>query len=74
MQTANEATVESLAALVRHEWTRFCSRGRLMAMTAAIVIIILLGVTFAFIPTSSCSEGPVEVACPPIQWGRTDRQ
>ncbi|HUR02125.1 MAG TPA: hypothetical protein VM347_06285 [Nonomuraea sp.] len=66
MQAANEATAEPLPALVRREWTRFRTRGRLIAMTAATLIVILLGVVFAFIPSSSCSEGPVEVACPAL--------
>jgi hypothetical protein len=65
MHAANEATVQPLTALVRREWTKFRSRGRLIAMAAAMLIIILLGVVFAIIhPSSSCSEGPVEVACP----------
>ncbi|GAA1264579.1 hypothetical protein GCM10009609_29760 [Pseudonocardia aurantiaca] len=69
MQTANEATAEPVTALVRREWRRFRSRGRLIAMTAATLIVILLGVAFAFIPSSSCSEGPVEVACPTSRVG-----
>jgi hypothetical protein len=65
MHAANEATVQPLTALVRREWTKFRSRGRLIAMAAAMLIIILLGVVFAIIhPSSSCSEGPVEVVCP----------
>ncbi|GAA3316376.1 hypothetical protein [Nonomuraea dietziae] len=63
MHAANEATVQPLTALVRREWTKFRSRGRQIAMAAAMLTIILLGVVFAAIPTSSCSEGPVEVAC-----------
>ncbi|MEV4066881.1 hypothetical protein [Nonomuraea dietziae] len=63
MHAADEATVQPLTALVRREWTKFRSRGRQIAMAAAMLTIILLGVVFATIPTSSCSEGPVEVAC-----------
>jgi hypothetical protein len=64
MQATNEATTEPLSAPVRHEWTKFRSRGRIIAITAATLVTLLLGILFAVGNRSSCSEGPVEVACP----------
>jgi hypothetical protein len=64
MRATNEAAGQPLTASVRHEWAAFRSRGRLTAMAAATLTVILLGLVFAFIPSSSCGEGPVEVACP----------
>ena len=62
MRTADEATAEPVTILMRREWRRFRSRGRLIAMTAATLLVILLGVAFAFVPSSYCGEGPVDCA------------
>src|SRR6266511_426448 len=66
MQATHEATTAPLTALVRQEWTRFRSRGRVIAMTAASLVTILLGLLSAggLGAGASCSEGSVEVACP----------
>jgi hypothetical protein len=73
MQATEKATTEPpLTALVRQEWTTFRSRGRVIAMTAASLVTILLGLLSAIAPgsLSSCSEGPVEVPCPTDPVGR----
>lgn len=66
MQATHEATTAPLTALVRQEGTRFRSRGRVIAMTAASLVTILLGLLSAggLGAGASCSEGSVEVACP----------
>jgi hypothetical protein len=51
--------------LVRAEWTKFRTvPGRLLAAALAALLTIAFGLLLAFGSTSSCSEGPVEVACP----------
>jgi len=52
--------------LLRHEWTVFRTRRRIVAMTAAILATVLLGLLLAYGvgSRSTCSEGPVEVPCP----------
>lgn len=51
--------------LVRAEWTKFRTvRGWVITMSAAALTTILLGVMTATGSTMSCSNGPVEVACP----------
>ncbi|GAA4619807.1 hypothetical protein GCM10023196_001290 [Actinoallomurus vinaceus] len=51
--------------LLRAEWTKFRTvRGWVLAMTAAAVVIVSLGLIFATGSHSSCSIGTVEVACP----------
>jgi hypothetical protein len=46
------------------EWTTFRAvRGRVLGMTAAALVIGLLGVLFTMGSNSSCSKGEVEVAC-----------
>ncbi|WP_020573798.1 hypothetical protein [Actinopolymorpha alba] len=65
MEALNEAAAPPLTALVRQEWTRFRSRGRLIAMVAATLVVILIGLLLTVVGNrSSCSEGPVEVPCP----------
>ncbi|MGX6604060.1 hypothetical protein ACWKSP_18260 [Micromonosporaceae bacterium Da 78-11] len=59
-----ETTETSLTALVRQEWSTFRSLGRLIAMAVAALSILALGFLPALLVESSCSEGPVEVACP----------
>jgi hypothetical protein len=53
-------------ALIREEWTVFLSRGRLLAMTAAVLVTVLFGLLFAVVlgSRSTCSDGPVEIPCP----------
>src|SRR5262245_9605543 len=53
-------------ALVSHEWSTFRSRGRMIAITAAILATVLLGLLFAIAAggLAHCSKGPVEVPCP----------
>ncbi|MBP2330436.1 hypothetical protein JOF56_010821 [Kibdelosporangium banguiense] len=57
---------ETYETLVRQEWTGFRSRGRLIAMTAAMLVTALVGVLFAILIStrSVCSNGPVEIPCP----------
>ncbi|MEU8250299.1 hypothetical protein [Nonomuraea sp. NPDC048916] len=52
--------------LLRAEWTKFRTvRGWVVAMTAAALVTVLLGLLSASGEHSSCSAGPVETACPP---------
>lgn len=51
-------------ALVRREWTTFRSRRRMLAVTAAWLSIVLVGLLIGILNRTSCSEGPIEVACP----------
>ncbi|MFC5826013.1 ABC transporter permease subunit [Nonomuraea insulae] len=52
--------------LLRAEWTKFRTvRGWMVAMTAAALVTVLLGLLSASSNHASCSSGPVEVACPP---------
>jgi hypothetical protein len=47
------------------EWTKFRTvRGWLLAPALAAVVTVLLGLAMAAAADSSCSQGPVEVACP----------
>ncbi|WP_248960034.1 ABC transporter permease subunit [Sphaerisporangium perillae] len=56
---------DGFAQLLRAEWTKFRTvRGWMIGMTAAALVTILLGVLFAAGSHSSCSKGPIEVACP----------
>ncbi|NIJ13059.1 hypothetical protein FHU38_003403 [Saccharomonospora amisosensis] len=48
----------------RQEWLTFRSRGRIVALAVAAVVVILFGLLFAFSNRSTCSQGTVEVACP----------
>ncbi|WP_440085339.1 hypothetical protein [Streptosporangium sp. LJ11] len=67
MRENHEDTTEpSLTAHVRQEWARFRTRGRMIAMAAAILVTILLGLLHAITLGSGthCSKGPVEVPCP----------
>jgi hypothetical protein len=64
MQATHDAATTPMAARVRKEWSTFFGPGRVIAMTAASLVIILLGLLAAAGNRSSCSEGPVEVACP----------
>jgi hypothetical protein len=61
-----QTTHKPFTAVIRQEWTGFRSRGRLIAMTAATLVTVLLGVAFAILigTRSYCSEGPIEVPCP----------
>jgi hypothetical protein len=56
---------DSFGQLLHAEWTRFrAARGAVLGMTAAALVIGLLGVLVAVGYHSSCSKGNVEVACP----------
>ncbi|GLW06835.1 hypothetical protein Misp01_19650 [Microtetraspora sp. NBRC 13810] len=56
---------DGFAQLVRAEWTKFRTvRGWVIAMTAASLIIVALGLSYASGNRSTCGQGPVEVACP----------
>jgi hypothetical protein len=61
-----QPTQTSFTAVMRQEWGSFRSRGRLIAMAAATLVIVLLGVGFAILigARSVCSDGPVEIPCP----------
>lgn len=64
MQATNQASADALTSVVRQEWITFRSRGRIIAIVAATLVTILLGLLFAFIHRTSCYDGPVETACP----------
>lgn len=52
--------------LLRAEWSKFRTvRGWVVAMTAAALVTVLLGLLSASGNHASCSSGPIEVACPP---------
>ncbi|MFI7049809.1 hypothetical protein [Streptosporangium sandarakinum] len=52
--------------LLRAEWTKFRTvRGWMVAMTAAALVTVLLGLLSASGDHASCGSGPIEVACPP---------
>ncbi|MFG1685800.1 ABC transporter permease subunit [Nonomuraea sp. NPDC049269] len=56
---------DGFAQLLRAEWTKFRTvRGWVLTMTAAALATVLLGLGFSAASHSSCSEGPIEVACP----------
>lgn len=55
---------------VRAEWTKFRTvRGWVIAMAAAALVIVLLGLSSASGSHTSCGAGPVESACPPAPVG-----
>lgn len=61
---------DGFADLVRAEWTKFRTvRGWVIAMAAAALVTVLLGLLAATGSHTSCSNGPVEVACPAIPVG-----
>lgn len=67
MRETHETTAEpSLTAQVRQEWARFRTRGRMIAVAAAILVTVLLGLLHAITlgGGSHCGNGPVEVPCP----------
>src|SRR5688500_18913394 len=66
MNAADVATTTPWTALVRREAAGFRRRGRVIAMAAATLAVILLGLLFTLGlgVGSSCSAGPVEIACP----------
>ncbi|MDP9869617.1 MULTISPECIES: ABC transporter permease subunit [Streptosporangium] len=56
---------DGMAQLVRAEWTKFRTvRGWVLGMVAAALVTVLLGLLTASGSHTSCSKGPVEVACP----------
>ncbi|GAB2957107.1 hypothetical protein GCM10027280_52280 [Micromonospora polyrhachis] len=64
MPETNEVTGVPLGVAVRREWSVFRSRGRVLALTAAALVTVLLGLLAAVGGRSSCSEGDVAIACP----------
>ncbi|GAA2416526.1 hypothetical protein GCM10010191_28670 [Actinomadura vinacea] len=65
MQATDKTTAGPSTGSVRHEWAGFRTRGRLIAMAAVPLTVILLGVLFAFAHrVGTCSAGTVEVPCP----------
>ncbi|MCG5214061.1 ABC transporter permease subunit [Streptosporangium soli] len=61
-----QAGREGFGRLLRAEWIKFRTvRGWVVAMTAAALVTVLLGLMSASSNHGSCSSGPVEVACPP---------
>ncbi|MEU0568846.1 hypothetical protein ABZ297_26180 [Nonomuraea sp. NPDC005983] len=57
-------TAAAFHRLLHAEWAKFCSRGRAIAMTAAILTTIGLGLLPALGKSSSCGFDSVAVACP----------
>ncbi|WP_424528915.1 ABC transporter permease subunit [Sphaerisporangium viridialbum] len=56
---------DGFTQLLRAEWTKFRTvRGWMIGMVVAALVIVLLGLFSAAGNHSSCSKGPVEVACP----------
>jgi ABC-type transport system involved in multi-copper enzyme maturation permease subunit len=56
---------DGFGRLVRAEWTKFRTvRGWVAGVVAAALVTVLLGLLYATASHSSCSVGPVEVACP----------
>ncbi|MCA2178162.1 hypothetical protein LDL08_18375 [Nonomuraea glycinis] len=55
---------------VRAEWTKFRTvRGWVLALAAAALVIVLLGLSSASGSLASCGAGPVESACPAVPVG-----
>ncbi|MET1071308.1 MAG: hypothetical protein ABWY11_01545 [Umezawaea sp.] len=46
------------------QWTEFRTRGRIVAVAAATLITVLLGLLLAFAGRSTCGDGNVEIPCP----------
>jgi hypothetical protein len=64
--------------LLRREWTSFRTRGRALAVLAAMLVMVAGAVLAAMPPRASCSQGTVETPCPadpigPQGAGVTDR-
>ncbi|BCJ77043.1 hypothetical protein CS0771_65870 [Catellatospora sp. IY07-71] len=58
-------TPDEITTALRAQWTLLrAGRGRIIALTAAALAVLLLGLLPALTNFSSCSEGTVEVACP----------
>ncbi|MEV1171933.1 hypothetical protein [Nonomuraea sp. NPDC049784] len=66
----HRAVLEDFGRLLRAEWTKFRTvRGWVVAMAAAALVTVLLGLLSASGNHASCGYGPVEVACPPSSVG-----
>ncbi|MER6578673.1 ABC transporter permease subunit [Nonomuraea sp. NPDC001023] len=64
--TQRPAARGGFGRLLRAEWIKFRTvRGWVVAMTAAALVTVLLGLLSAAGSHASCGAGPVEVACPP---------
>ncbi|MGI8333817.1 ABC transporter permease subunit [Actinomadura scrupuli] len=65
-----QAGRDGMAQLLRAEWTKLRTvRGWMIALVVAALLTVLLGLLFATGSRSSCSNGPVEVACPAVPVG-----
>nr|BFE79099.1 hypothetical protein GCM10020093_017000 [Planobispora longispora] len=61
---------DGFARLLRAEWTKFRTvRGWVLAMGAAALVTVLLGVLLATGMRTVCSNGPVEIRCPALPTG-----
>ncbi|WP_371785945.1 ABC transporter permease subunit [Streptosporangium subroseum] len=61
---------DGFAHLLHAEWTKFRTvRGWVTTMVIAALVTVLLGLLAAAGSHASCSEGPVEVACPAVPVG-----
>lgn len=49
---------------LRREWTAFRTRGRALAVLAAMLVLVAGAVLAAMPPRASCSQGTVETPCP----------
>jgi ABC-type transport system involved in multi-copper enzyme maturation permease subunit len=64
------AGLDGFGRLLHAEWTKFRTvRGWVIAMAVAALVTVLLGVFAAEGSHSSCSNGPVETACPAVPMG-----
>ncbi|AWS44121.1 ABC transporter permease subunit [Streptosporangium sp. 'caverna'] len=61
---------DGFAHLLHAEWTKFRTvRGWVITTVVAALVIVVLGLLAAAGSHASCSEGPVEVACPAVPVG-----
>ncbi|WP_189250735.1 hypothetical protein [Streptosporangium pseudovulgare] len=65
MPSTDETTAMSpITSAVRREWAAFRSRGRVIAMIAATLAVIVPGLLAAYGDRASCGAGGAEIACP----------
>ncbi|MFC4586146.1 DUF1349 domain-containing protein [Sphaerisporangium corydalis] len=69
-RSALPAGRDGITRTLRAEWTKFRTvRGWMITTVAAALVTMLLGLLFAVGSRTSCSVGPVEVACPAVPLG-----